>query len=46
MAFFDTMAIKANNAIKDINVTDINMKAGPPNRQTGLPLTSSFRTFI
>ena len=34
--------IKANSAGKNLNVTNINMKAGPPNRQIGLPLTSSF----
>ena len=34
--------IKANSAGKNLDVTDINTKAGPPNRQIGLPLSSSF----
>ena len=34
--------IKANSAGKDVNVTNIDMKAGPPNCQIGLPLNSSF----
>ena len=34
--------IKANSAGKDLNVTNINMKAGPPNRHIDLPLNSSF----
>ena len=34
--------IKANNAGKNLNVTNINTKAGPPNCQIGLPPNSSF----
>ena len=34
--------IKANSAFKNLNVTNINTKAGPPNRQTCLPPKSSF----
>ena len=34
--------IKANSAGKNLNVRNRNTKAGPPNRQLGLPLTSSF----
>ena len=34
--------IKANSAGKDLNVTNINTKTGPPNRQIGLPPNSSF----
>ena len=34
--------IIANSAGKNINVTNVTTKAGPPNRQTGLPLNSSF----
>ena len=34
--------IKANGAGKNLNVTNINTKAGPPNRQICLPLNSSF----
>ena len=34
--------IKANSAGKILNVTNINTKMGPPNRQIGLPLNSSF----
>ena len=33
---------KANNAGKNLNVTNINTKAGPRNRQISLSLTSSF----
>ena len=34
--------IKTISAGKDLNVTNINTKAGPINRQIGLPLNSSF----
>ena len=34
--------IKENSAGKDLNVLNINIKAGPPNRQIGLPLNGSF----
>ena len=34
--------IKANSAGKNLNVTNINTKAGPTNRQIGLPLNSLF----
>ena len=34
--------IKANSADKNLNVTSINTKAGPPNCQTCLPPNSSF----
>ena len=34
--------IKVNSASKNLNITNINTKAGPPNRQIGLPLNSSF----
>ena len=34
--------IKANSAGKTFNVTNIDTKAGPPNRQIGLPLNTSF----
>ena len=34
--------IKANSAGKNLNVTNINTKAGPPNHQICLPLNSSF----
>ena len=34
--------IKANRAGKNLNVININTKAGPPNHQIGLPLNSSF----
>ena len=34
--------IKANSAGKNPNITNINTKAGPPNRQIGLRLNSSF----
>ena len=34
--------IKANSAGKNLNVTNIDTKAGPPNRHIGLPLNSSF----
>ena len=34
--------IKANSAGKNRNVTNINTKAGPPNRQICLPINSSF----
>ena len=34
--------IEANRAGKNLCVTDINTKAGTPNRQRGLPLNSSF----
>ena len=34
--------IKAKSAGKNLNVTNINAKAGPPNRQLGLTLNSSF----
>ena len=43
MAPFHAMAdIKKNSACKDVNVTNKSTKAGPPNRQIGLPLNSSF----
>ena len=39
MAPFYAMAeLKQNSAGKDFNVTNINTKTGPPNRQIGLPL--------
>ena len=34
--------VKANSATQEPNVTNINTKAGPPNRQIGLPLNSLF----
>ena len=34
--------IKANAAGKNLNVTNINTKAGPPNRRIGLTPNSSF----
>ena len=34
--------IKANSAGKNLNVTNINIKAGPLNRQTCLPPNNSF----
>ena len=34
--------IKANSAGKNLNVTNINTNAGPPNRRTCLPPNSSF----
>ena len=34
--------IKANSAGKNFDVTNINTKPGPPNRQIDLPLNSSF----
>ena len=34
--------IKANSAVKNLNVTNINTKAVPPIRQIGLPLNRSF----
>ena len=33
--------IKANGASENLNVTNINTKAGPPNCYIGLPLNSS-----
>ena len=43
MAPLHAMAeLKQNSAGKDINVTNINTKAGPPNRQICLPLNSLF----
>ena len=43
MSSFHAMAeLKENSASKDVNVTNKSKKAGPPNRQTGLPLNSSF----
>ena len=40
---FQAMAeLKQNSADQDVNVTNMNTKVGPPNRQTGLPLNSSF----
>ena len=43
MAPFHAMAeLKENSASEDINVTNKSTKAGPPNRQIGLPLNSSF----
>ena len=43
MAPFHEMAeLKKNSACKDVNVTNKNLKAGPPNRQLGLPLNNSF----
>ena len=43
MAPFHAMAeLKENSAGKDINVTNKNTKAWPPNRQIGLPLNNSF----
>ena len=34
--------LKESSSSKDVNVTNINTKAGPPNRRIGLPLNSSF----
>ena len=34
--------IKANSADENFDFTNINTKAGPPNRQISLPLNSSF----
>ena len=43
MAPFHAMAeLKQNSAGKGLNVTNINTKAGPPNRQNGLTLHSLF----
>ena len=43
MAPFHAMdEIKENSPGKDANVTNKITKAGPPNRQIGLPLNSSF----
>ena len=43
MACFHAIAeLKQNSAGKDVDVTNKNAKAGPPNRQIGLPLNSSF----
>ena len=43
MACFHAIAeLKQNSAGKDVDVTNKNTKAGPPNRQIGLPLNSSF----
>ena len=43
MAPFHAMAkLKKNIAGKNVNVTIKSTKAGPPNRQIGLPLNSSF----
>ena len=43
MTFFQAMAeLKQNRAGRDLNVTNVNTKAGPSNRQIGLPPTSSF----
>ena len=43
MAPFHAIAeLKENSAGKDVNVTNKSTKAGPPNRQIGLPLNSSF----
>ena len=40
---FHAMAkLKQNSAGKDVNVTNINAKAGPPNGQISLPLNTSF----
>ena len=43
MAPFHAMAkLKQNSAGKDLNVTNINTKVGPSNRQIVLPPYSSF----
>ena len=43
MATFHAMAeLKQNSAGKNLDVTKINMKADPPNREIGLPLNNSF----
>ena len=43
MAPFRAMAeLRKNSTGKDLNVTNTNTKVGPPNRQIGLPLNSSF----
>ena len=43
MAPFHAMAeLKENSSGKDVNVTNINTKVRPPNRQIGLPVDSSF----
>ena len=34
--------IKVNSAGKNCNATNVNTKAGPPNRQISVPLNSSF----
>ena len=34
--------IETHSTVKNLNVTNISMKAGPPNRQIDLPLNSSF----
>ena len=40
--FHAMVELKQNSAGKNLNVTNINAKAGPPNRQIGLPPNSSF----
>ena len=40
--FHAMVELKQNSAGKYLNVTNMNTKTGPPNRQIGLPLTSSF----
>ena len=43
MVSFHAMAeLKENSARKDDNVTNKSTKEGPPNRQIGLPLNTSF----
>ena len=43
MAPFHAIAkVKENSAGKNVNVTNKNTKAGPPNCLIGLPLNSSF----
>ena len=40
--FYAVAELKQNSAGKDLNVTNITTKGGPPNRQICLPLNSSF----
>ena len=43
MATFHVMAeLEQSSAGEDLNITRINIKVGPPNRQIGLTLNSSF----
>ena len=42
LPFHDMATLKANSAGKNLNVTNINTKAGPPNRQTCLQPNNSF----
>ena len=40
--FYAMGELKENSAGKNLNVTNIKMKVGPPNRQIGRPLNSLF----